>query len=103
MQMQKRCPKCSRITGILGCRLDSLNVLSLPALRALGHVELHGLPLLEAAESASLNSGEMHEYILPILTADEAIAFGVVNPLHCSLFHGYSYFLFVNCAEKSRC
>jgi hypothetical protein len=52
------------------CRLDSLNVLSLPALRAFGHVELHGLPFLEAAKSASLNGGEMHEYILPILAAE---------------------------------
>jgi hypothetical protein len=39
---------------------------------------------LQAAEAASLNSGEMHEYILPILTADEAIAFSVVKPLYCS-------------------
>jgi hypothetical protein len=29
----------------------------------------------------------MHKYILSILTADEAIAFGVVKPLYCSLFH----------------
>jgi hypothetical protein len=29
----------------------------------------------------------MHEDILAILTADEAIAFGVVKPLYCSLFH----------------
>jgi hypothetical protein len=43
-----------------------------------------GLPFLQAAEAASLNSGEMHEYILPILTADEAIAFSVVKPLYCS-------------------
>jgi hypothetical protein len=67
-------------------RLDGLNVLGLPALRAFGHVELHGLPFLEAAKAASLNSGEVHENVLAILTADEAIAFGVVKPLYCSLF-----------------
>jgi len=75
------------MTGTLNYDLDSLNVLSLPALRAFGHVELHSLPFLQAAEAASLNGGEMHEDILAILTANEAIAFGVVKPLYCSLFH----------------
>ena len=68
------------------CHLDSLNVLGLPALWAFGHVELHGLPFLQAAKSASLNSGEMHEDILASLTADEAVAFGVVNfTVPCSI------------------
>ena len=71
---------------MFGCRLDGLNVLSLPALRAFGHLELHGLPFLQAAKAASLNSGKMHEDVLAILAADEAIAFGVVKPLHFSLF-----------------
>src|SRR5438034_487315 len=83
---------------------DGLNVLGLPALRAFGHIELHRLPFLQAAKAASLNCGEMHEDILPILTADEAIAFGVVKPLYCSLFcHLIFLFPFLNCAEKNRC
>ena len=73
--------------GHFYCHLDSLNVFGLPALWAFGHVELHGLPFLQAAKAASLYGGEMHEDILAILTADEAIAFGVVKPLYCSLFH----------------
>jgi hypothetical protein len=59
---------------------------------------LHGFPaaaaaassarcFLQGAKAASLNGREMHKYILPILTADEAIAFGVVKPLYCSFFH----------------
>jgi hypothetical protein len=59
--------------------LDILNVLSLPALRPLGHLEVHTLPFLQAAKAASLNSGEMHEDILPSLTADEAVTFSVVK------------------------
>ena len=79
------------VPGILSnnghfCYLDSLNVLGLPALGAFGHVELHRLAFLEAAKTASLNRGEVHKHILPVLTADEAIAFGVVKPLYCSLF-----------------
>jgi hypothetical protein len=46
--------------------LHSLNVLSLPALRAFGHVELHDLPFLQAAKAARLNGGEMHKNIFAI-------------------------------------
>jgi hypothetical protein len=42
---------------------------------------------LQAAKAASLNSGEMYEDIITSLTADEAVAVGVVKPLYCSLFH----------------
>ena len=69
------------------CRyLDGGNVLRLPAFGAFGHVELDGLAFLQALEAARLNRGEMHENVFAILTADEAVAFGVVKPLHCSLF-----------------
>ena len=80
-------PEILRITGIRGRYLDSLNVLGLPALWALSHLELNGLPFLQAAKAASLNGGEMHEDILASLTADEAVPLGVVKPLYCSLFH----------------
>ncbi len=61
-------------------------VLSLQALGALGDVELHGLPFLKALEPARLDCGEMNKNVLAGLTADEAVAFGVVEPLYCSLF-----------------
>jgi hypothetical protein len=69
------------------CYLDSLNVLSLPALGAFGDVELHRLAFLQAAESARLNRREVHEDVFAILTADKAIALGVVKPLYCSFFY----------------
>ncbi len=101
-------PASFRITGILdvakACCLDSLNVLSLPALGAFGHVELDGLAFLQAAEAAGLNRGEMHEDVFAILAADETIALGVVKPLYCSCFcHLLYLFLFLDCAEKIRC
>ena len=61
-------------------------VFSLPALGALRNVELYGLPFLKTLEPARLDCREMHKNILTALTADEAVAFGVVEPLHCSLF-----------------
>src|SRR5438270_5865204 len=67
--------------------LKCLDVLCLPALGAFDHIELDLLTFLQAPESARLDGGEMHEYILAILTADETIALGIVKPLHCSCFH----------------
>ena len=70
------------------------DVLSLPALRPFGHFKLHSLTLLQAAKTAALDCREMYEHILAILAADETITFGVVKPLHCSLFHVVTLFLF---------
>ena len=67
--------------------LDRAYVLCLPALRPFGDRELHGLALLQAAEAARLNGREMHENVFAVLTADKAVALGVVEPLNCSLFH----------------
>jgi hypothetical protein len=47
---------------------------------ALDHVKLHRLAFLEAAESIRLNGREMPENIIAGLAADEAEAFGVVEP-----------------------
>jgi len=61
-------------------------VFSLPAFGTLRHVELHSLPFLKTLEPARLDCREMHKNILATLTADEAVAFGVVEPLYRSLF-----------------
>ena len=66
--------------------LQRLDVLSLPALGALGYVELHRLALLQALEAARLDRREVHKNVFATLTADEAVAFGVIEPLYCSLF-----------------
>jgi hypothetical protein len=67
--------------------LDRLHVLSLPALGSLGDAELHRLALLQASETTCLDGREMHENVFAILTADKAVALGVIEPLYCSLFH----------------
>src|SRR5262252_3471037 len=67
-------------------RLEWPDVFSLPALWAFRHVELHGLALLQALETSRLDCREMHKNVFATLTANEAVAFGVVEPLHCSLF-----------------
>ncbi len=67
--------------------LNSLNVFGLQALGALGDTELHRLALLQALESARLDGRKMHENVFARLAADKAVALGVIEPLHCSLFH----------------
>jgi hypothetical protein len=52
--------------------------------------ELYGLSFLEALEATGDDRRVVSEYVLAILTADEAKPFSIVEPLHCSLFHSVS-------------
>ena len=83
-----------RAVCFLCSRLDRSDVLGLEPLGALHHVELYCLAFLQAAKAACLNSRKMHENIVARLAADEAEAFGVVKPFHCSLFHCVTCFYF---------
>ncbi len=67
--------------------LECLHVFCLPALWSLGDIELHRLTLLQTLKASRLDGGEMHENVLAILTANKTVAFGIVEPLYCSLFH----------------
>jgi len=69
-----------------------MHVLCLKAFWAFGDIELYGLAFLQAAETAALDGREMYENVFAILPADKAVAFRVVKPLHCSLFHCSAYF-----------
>src|ERR1700682_3986517 len=80
--------------------LQRTDVLSLPALWPLGHIELHALTLLQAAEAACLDCREVDKYIFAALPADKAVAFGVVKPLYCSLF---CHFVTVSFSIDLRC
>jgi len=75
--------------------LNRLYVLSLPSLGTFDYVELDLLALLQAAESIGLDGREVYENVLPVLTADETIALGVVKPLYCSCFHSDAFVPFV--------
>jgi hypothetical protein len=67
--------------------LESANFFGLPALLALGYFEFHALTFRQAAETIRLNGRVMHKNILSALALNKTKAFGVVKPLHCSLFH----------------
>jgi len=67
--------------------LERPDVLGLQTLGTLRYLKFHALPFLQAAETAGLDGGEVHEYILATLAADESVTLGIVKPLNCSLFH----------------
>jgi hypothetical protein len=67
--------------------LESANFFCLQAFLAFRDFEFYALTLSQAAEAVRLNRGVMHKNILTALALDKTKAFGVVKPLHCSLFH----------------
>jgi hypothetical protein len=67
--------------------LDGLNVLSLPALGTLGHVELDLLAFLQRTEAVCLDGGVMDEDVLAVFTAQKSKSLGVIKPLDCACFH----------------
>ena len=71
--------------------LESLNVLRLPALGALGDVELNALSLLKSTEAVGLNCRVMNKYIFTVLAAQKSKTLCIIKPLHCSLFHCCSF------------
>ena len=77
-------------------QLQDLYVVGLQAFRAFYDLELHCLAFLKALKAARLNRGEVDEYVLSVSTANEAVTFRVVKPLHCSLFHLDSTLFLVN-------
>jgi hypothetical protein len=84
--------------GVSDYSLQYLYVLGLQAFGAFDYVERHSLAFGEAAKATRLNGGEMDEYVLSTGTAQKAVAFRVVKPLHGSLFHwvlpcSFVYFL----------
>jgi hypothetical protein len=80
--------------GCLCSRLGRSDVFCLEAFGSLSDVKCDCLAFLQAAKTACLDSRKMHENVVTRLAADEAEAFGVVKPFHCSLFHCVTCFYF---------
>ena len=88
-EKERRSARADRLIYELALEwLYGLYVLCLPALRSLDNGELNGLTFLQAAESACLDGRVMDENVFAVLTANEAVALRVIEPLNCSLFHG---------------
>ena len=88
---EKRAAKSAALFELQARDLQKLYVLCLPALGPFDYVELDSLAFLQAAEAVRLDRRIVNKYVLSILTADEAVALRVIEPLNCSLFHGDAY------------
>jgi hypothetical protein len=75
--------------------LQGANFFGLKAFLAFRDFELDALALRQAAEAVGLNGGVMDENVLTALALDKPKTFGVVKPLHCSLFHVLNTLLFL--------
>jgi hypothetical protein len=101
-QTQRRPFRTALVLELVLDELDSLDVLGLPALGAFDNVELNGLTFLQAAETAGLDGRVVNENVFAVLTADEAVALRVIEPLNCSLFHGVTYSFEIDVARFER-
>lgn len=69
---------------VLGLQSD--NVLSLEALIAVDHGELHLLALFQITEAIATDRAEVYEDIISTVARDKAKALGAIEPLNGSLF-----------------
>src|SRR6267143_5262855 len=72
---------------VKGARLDAHDVRGVEPLVPLLHFELHHLTFGERLEAVHLNRREMHEHVFATFLLNEAVSFGVIEPLHLSLDH----------------
>ena len=92
---KQKCPAATLRSGQIVCvRLDGPDVFCLEAFGPLGDVKSDCLAFLQAAKAACLDGRKMHKNIVARRAADEAEAFGIVKPFHCSLFHCVTCFYF---------
>jgi len=82
-------------------RLNRGHILRLPSLGSFNDVELDRLSFFQAAKALILDGGVVDENIFSVLAADEAVAFCVVKPLHCSLFHSVALILLLDLLNRN--
>ncbi len=65
--------------------LDLYNIGRLRTFGATGNFEFNLLVHFQGLESLALNGGEVHENIFSVVLGNEAVAFGVIEPLYLTL------------------
>src|SRR3954462_12439598 len=79
------------------------NVGGLRSLLPLDNLELDAIAFGERLEAAALDGAEVDEDIRPPLAGDEAVAFGVIEPLHGTLETCHEPYLLELCSRSSPC
>lgn len=80
-------------TSVEKLRLEFHDVLSLISLRPFGHIELYVVAFVQRFKASGLNSGMVHENIIPGIAPDESVALFIVKPLNYALFFHFSSYL----------
>src|SRR5215813_339817 len=62
------------------------DVCSLQAFRSARHFEFYSGAFIETSITLRLNCREVYEYVFTVLSLNEAIPFGCIEPLHCTFF-----------------
>src|SRR5947209_15030504 len=79
----RRAFRCCSRAACAARDLDRADARGRRALGAVGHFEFDLLALLQRLEAVHLDLGMMGEEVLAaVIRGDEAVAFGVVEPLH---------------------
>jgi hypothetical protein len=86
--------------GKLG--LEFHNILSLIPFRPFGNVEFYVITFVQRFETTGLNSGMVHENIIPGIAPDESVALFIVKPFNHALFFHFSSLFFTSktCAAR---
>ena len=69
--------------------LEFHNILSLVSLWPFGNVEFNLVAFIQGFETTGLNSGMVHENIIPRIAPDKTVAFFIIKPLHNTLFFAH--------------
>ena len=70
------------------------NVLSLIPLRPFGNIEFYVIAFIQRFETTGLNSGMVHENIIPGIAPDETVTLFIIKPFnHALFFHFPSLFI----------
>ena len=75
--------------------LEFHNILGLVPLRPFCHVEFHVIAFVQRLETTGLDSGMVHENIIPGIAPDKSVAFFIVKPLNYALFFHFSSSLLI--------
>src|SRR5690606_1506262 len=79
------------------------HVRSVKSLVAVLDLELHGLAFLKRLEAIHLDCGKVDEHIVSTLLFDEAIALGIIEPLHLPSGHSTASCRVTRSCTRPRC
>src|SRR5712672_4826864 len=82
-----RLSNCLAVEVVWRLRLQPDYVCSLRSLCTLNYLEFDGFPFVQRSESIACDCGVMNKHIWSVVTPDETVPLGVVEPLNLTSHH----------------